>query len=152
RYVTACRSCHAEAHNTSQNCVECHMPKRRTEDVVHVVMTDHTIQRRKPARDLLAPLRETHDTELAAYRGEVAPLYPKTLTGEDELYIAVAQVTDGANLEGGIARLQKTIETYRPAEAEFYYELANAYSKTGRNQQAIRYYEEALRRKPSLPD
>src|SRR5262245_3581122 len=57
RYRRACQGCHAKGdnpptHMTTGNCLECHMPKRRTEDVVHVVMTDHYIQRRLPARDL----------------------------------------------------------------------------------------------------
>ena len=37
-----------------ENCLDCHMPKRRTDDAVHVIMTDHYIQRCRPARDLLA--------------------------------------------------------------------------------------------------
>src|SRR5262249_47003041 len=41
---------------------------------------------------------------------------------------------------------------YRPAQAEFYFELANAYWKTARNAQAAAYYEEALRRKPRFPE
>ncbi len=53
----ACLGCHPDAarHDTPRGCAGCHMPKRRTEDVVHVVMTDHLIQRRIPARDLLRP-------------------------------------------------------------------------------------------------
>jgi len=39
------------------------MPKRRAEDAVHTVMTDHFIQRQKPSRDLLAPLPERHETD-----------------------------------------------------------------------------------------
>jgi tetratricopeptide (TPR) repeat protein len=39
------------------------MPRRRTQDVVRVVMTDHRIQRRPPPGDLLAPLAE-HDPEI----------------------------------------------------------------------------------------
>ena len=66
------------------------MPKRRTDDVVHVVMTDHYIQRRKPSRDLLAPLAEKHDE----YKGEVPLLHPTTMSSraDSELYTAVAQV------------------------------------------------------------
>jgi hypothetical protein len=30
----------------SEDCITCHMPKRRTEDVEDVAMTDHLIQRR----------------------------------------------------------------------------------------------------------
>ena len=52
------------------------MPKRRTEDVVHAVMTHHRIQRRVPTRDLLAPLHEKTDEE-QIYRGEVVLYYPK---------------------------------------------------------------------------
>ena len=37
------------------------MPKRRAEDAVHVVMTDHYIQRRKPAGNLLARVEPTFD-------------------------------------------------------------------------------------------
>jgi predicted CXXCH cytochrome family protein len=45
--VTICLGCH-ERHTASNDCVRCHMPSRRAQDVVHVVMTDHKIQRRPP--------------------------------------------------------------------------------------------------------
>jgi mono/diheme cytochrome c family protein len=54
--VSTCLGCH-ERHTASNDCVRCHMPARRAQDVVHVVMTDHRIQRRPPA-DLTAPLSE----------------------------------------------------------------------------------------------
>ena len=153
RYISACQSCHASAHKLSENCLTCHMPQRRTDDVVHVVMTDHYIQRRQPSRDLLAPVPETHDTAQTAYTGEVVLLYPPRLpaTAQSELYVATAQVIDGANLAAGIPRLRKAIETHRPSQAEFYFELANAYWKTGQNPKAIPYFVEALRRNPRLP-
>ena len=84
-YSDACRQCHAEAfeasvsagrHTVAAECVSCHMPKRRTEDVVHAVMTDHWIQRRLPPRDLLADLPERHG-DAAEYKGEVVPYYPR---------------------------------------------------------------------------
>ncbi len=40
------------------NCVACHMPRRRTQDVVHVVMTDHNIARPIRGFDPIAPLDE----------------------------------------------------------------------------------------------
>src|SRR5207249_2869919 len=67
RYNGVCRQCHgasfdrlvaAATHTSSTDCVSCHMPKRRTDDVVHAVMTDHYIQRKKPERDLLADIPE----------------------------------------------------------------------------------------------
>ena len=154
RYAAVCRRCHAAAHATEtrarSDCLECHMPRRRTDDVVHAVMTDHYIQRRKPARDLLAPLRETRETEESAYRGEVALYYPAQLPAatESELYVAAAQVQNGANLSAGIPRLEQALEKYRPARQEFYFELAEAYSKTGQREMAVHWYEEALRHRP----
>jgi tetratricopeptide (TPR) repeat protein len=42
-----------------QDCVACHMPRRRTQDVIHVAMTDHRIQRRAaPEGERLAPREE----------------------------------------------------------------------------------------------
>jgi tetratricopeptide (TPR) repeat protein len=164
RYTRACLNCHGAAevaarvaghpsYSSESSCVECHMVKRRTDDVVHAVMTDHYIQRLPSKHDVSVPLRETHDTDRTAYRGEVAPLYPPSLpAGADtDLYLAVAQVTDGANFEAGIPRLRKAIETWRPAQAEFYFEMANAYWKTGQARMALPYYEEALRRQPRYP-
>ena len=40
------------------NCIACHMPERRTEDVIHVTMTDHKIVRRPSLADPLAALAE----------------------------------------------------------------------------------------------
>ena len=66
RQRQVCQQCHASAHHPESDCATCHMPKRRTEDAVQVIMTDHRIQRHKPKGDLLAPLHET-DT----YRGDL---------------------------------------------------------------------------------
>ena len=156
RYVAICQSCHTNTHprgvprvaggNAGATCVDCHMPKRRAEDAVHVVMTDHFIQRARPARDLIAARTEAHNT--APYRGEVVLYYPPKLpaTPDNELYQAVAQVQQGSNLTTGIRRLQEVIETYRPARADFYYELGRAYSVIGDLDAAIRWCREALRR------
>jgi len=149
-YTSVCLTCHAAAHAANPpaqgNCIDCHMPKRRTDDAVHVVMTDHYIQRRKPARDLLAPLREATPAA-EGYRGEVALYYPPQLpnTPENALYLDVAQVHDGSNLKSGIARLQQDLQKFAPAAPEFYLELGEAYTKTGNRDEAIRWYEEALR-------
>jgi tetratricopeptide (TPR) repeat protein len=156
-YVAACRSCHDTAHaqgvprvavaGPRSTCLDCHMPKRRAEDAVHVVMTDHLIQRFRPARDLTAPLNEA--TTLAAhdYRGEVALYYPTALpsTPDSELYLALAQVQQGSNLTAGIPRLQQAIERHNPTRAEFYYELARAYGKTSNYAAVMQWCEAGLR-------
>ena len=158
RQVTVCQSCHENVHargvprvqgvsTDGATCLDCHMPKRRTEDAVHVVMTDHFIQRRRAARNLLAEIQETDALRRGDYRGEVALYYPKTLppTAENELYLALAQVQQESNLTAGIRRLEEAIEKHRPARPDFYYELARAYSKAANPQAAIRWSEETLR-------
>jgi predicted CXXCH cytochrome family protein len=158
RQAAICQSCHASVHPTGAppvagvsagaTCMDCHMPKRRTEDAVHVVMTDHYIQRKRAARDLLAPREEADSLGHGDYRGEVALYYPATLapTPENDLYVAVAQVQQGSNLASGITRLEQAIEKYKPQRPEFYYELARAYAKTSSYDAVIRWSDEALRR------
>jgi predicted CXXCH cytochrome family protein len=58
--VSICLGCHTR-HTASNDCVRCHMPSRRAQDVVHVVMTDHKIQRRSAA-NLTAPIAEHEST------------------------------------------------------------------------------------------
>ena len=160
-YTAVCLGCHAgvvkklvasNRHTASQDCTGCHMPKRRTDDVVHVVMTDHYIQRRKPARDLLAPLAEKIETDDNSYRGRVDLYYPPNLqdAAQQELYLAAAQVRQGANLTEGTAQLEAAIEKYHPAEAEFYFELAEAYRKSGKPEKAIEMFQQTIRRKPDF--
>jgi predicted CXXCH cytochrome family protein len=157
-YTMVCRQCHDSAltelissgkHTKSGDCIGCHMPKRRTEDVVHVVMTDHYIQRRKPPRDLLAQIPERPEDE-NAYRGEVVLYYPQTLPEavDRDLYLAVAQVSQRANLSRGIEELTAAIDRYHPARMEFYLQLADAWKDNGKMDRALPLYEEAVRRDP----
>lgn len=151
RYVAVCQSCHQSVHRggapqiqgvgNSATCLDCHMPKRRTDDAVHVVMTDHYIQRRRPPGDLLAQRKEADNFEHGDYRGEVVLSYPATLpsTAENELYLAVAQVQQGSNLTVGIARLEHAIEKYKPERPDVYYELARAYSRTSNYEADMRW-------------
>lgn len=157
-YNAVCRECHAapfdllvsaRKHPSAPDCVGCHMPKRRTDDVVHVVMTDHYIQRRKPARDLEADMPEKLQSDATAYRGEVVLYYPQTLDKpEDELYLAVAQVSQTSNLTAGIASLRAAIDKYRPARADYYLRLGDALRAAGKTGEAVPVYEQALGHKP----
>jgi tetratricopeptide (TPR) repeat protein len=158
-YAEACRQCHAASfqrlvtsgkHPASENCIDCHMPKRRTSDVIHVVMTDHYIQRRPPAIDLLRTVTEIHETDTNAYHGEVAPYYPADLSQStsDGLYLAIAQVSQRSNLRQGIEQLAAAIARKPPDRIESYLHLADAYLDAGQPEKAIPAYEEALQRWP----
>src|SRR5262249_50859670 len=107
-----CVQCHAKPHAPQTDCAGCHMPKRATDDVVRVEMTDHFIQRRPV---LHAPAAK------GPYRGPVALYYPERLpqSPENEAYLAVAQTQHGSNLEEGIPRLEAAIARLAPAGPEF---------------------------------
>ncbi len=158
-YNAVCEQCHAATlartaggpHAAGADCVACHMPKRRTDDVVHVVMTDHWIQRQKPASDLLAPKAEVPEAAVNRYSSEVVPYYPAPLadTPENALYTAAAQVRNKRNLTEGLPRLAELLERYKPAGAGFYAELAQGYGGAGDWAKAIPYFQEAARREPT---
>ena len=145
-YTASCLKCHAVRHTASNDCVGCHMPKRRTQDAVHVAMTDHLIQR-KPARDLLAPIKEVSQADNG---GTVEPYYPASLAhASDELYLGVAQVNVPSTRTTGIATLAGAIENFRPAAAEYYLQLGDALRASRRYSESIAPYEEAVRREPN---
>ena len=158
-YNSVCETCHAAIvkpaaagpHQAGANCIECHMPKRRTDDVVHAAMTDHYIQRQKPAGDLLAPKAEFAETESNGYRGEVVPYYPRPLadTPENAMYTALAQIEYRRNLSQGLPKLAALLDRYHPAQAGFYRELGRAYWAAGDLTKGIAYLEEAVRREPT---
>jgi tetratricopeptide (TPR) repeat protein len=73
-YRAACAGCHElgtttfrETHAPAlprpadSDCTVCHMPERRTQDVVMVTMTDHYIRRVPGGSELLAPLEKKSD-------------------------------------------------------------------------------------------
>ena len=155
-YANVCLSCHANAirtmvaerkHTTSNQCVSCHMPQRRTEDVVHAVMTDHLIQRRAPTPDeALAPRKE----ETTRYEG---PVLRYLLDGElphsdDALYDAVAQVIDKSNVALGSTALEKVLSEQKSPAPNFYIELGDAQRQQGNITAAIDSYRKALRLDP----
>jgi tetratricopeptide (TPR) repeat protein len=159
-YSGQCRSCHEPAlgvlvssgkHTDSSNCISCHMPERRTEDVVHAVVTDHLIQRRLPARDLLAELPERHLTDAEDYHGKVVPYYPQPFpqTGQYALYQAVAQVALENNLQNGVIDLSHEISQQSPSEIEFYTTLGDAWRSSAKPKQAVAAFEHAVSRNPN---
>jgi len=157
-YNSVCRQCHASIpdmraasawHNASADCVSCHMPKRRTDDVVQVVMTDHKIQRKKPDRDLIAEMPERLDNKEHA---KIVAYDPKLgRSPEDQLYLAVAQVRELGKINSGISRLSELIDQYHPDRADYYVELADGLDAAGEHAKARLFYEEAVRRRPGSP-
>jgi len=155
-YAVICMKCHATTlpsqialhrHPASNDCISCHMPKRRTEDVIHAVMTDHLIQRRPPpASELLAAREELPETPANAYHGEVKRylLDHENPGSTDDLYDTLAQVIDSSNLETGIPRLEEAIRVQHPNQPNFSIELGDAMRHSGNLAGAISAYRQAL--------
>jgi tetratricopeptide (TPR) repeat protein len=149
-YNAVCLQCHAvirsSDHPAARNCIGCHMPKRRTEDVVHAVMTDHLIQRRAPPNLLAEFPNGEHDRP--EYSGPVVPYGTPDLP-EDDLYTAVAQVAMKSNLRGGVPRLETEIAKRRPSNPAFYLQLGDAYCSTNQFPKAVGLYQKAVSQEPN---
>ncbi|HEX9638557.1 MAG TPA: tetratricopeptide repeat protein [Acidobacteriota bacterium] len=144
-FRSACLSCHAAADcqghpggeeagagaaAEGSDCASCHLPKRRTQDVIHVVMTDHRIQRRPGGPELLAPLAEK-DPVLLDVRLLPTEGAPDGALGE--VYRAAAVVrTSGGAAAGAVGRLEQALAAAHPAELEPYLELARGQLKQHR--------------------
>jgi hypothetical protein len=142
-YTQVCRNCHQSAHEAArQDCTGCHMPKRRTEDAVHVVMTDHLIRKRPPSGDPLAPIEERHDK----LTGPVRLLYPAALANSPLDRLIVAMAGDDARA------LQTAIVQAQPqAQPEPFLRLAELFERAGRRADAVREYRNAIAAGPTDP-
>ena len=67
-----CGDCHTQTHLDAHHdestavdaCVDCHMPTRRTQDVIEVTMTDHRIARGPFDHDALVAPRSQHEPDI----------------------------------------------------------------------------------------
>ena len=142
-----CISCHptlsGQAHPqpAQSDCVACHMPRRRTEDAVHVVMTDHWIQSRPPERDLLAPLEEDH----SPHEGAVVLNDPKALpASEREIYWGLAQIQSPSHLRQGLSKLKARLSPETSSHPEFFAEWGKALLEAGERDAAEVRLRQAL--------
>src|SRR3989442_6926357 len=142
-YASKCLGCHAArlsasaAHSSARgaepvDCVPCHMPARRTDDVVHVAMTDHLIRRTHEAPALLlAPRGEeekkTYRGPIVFYRAAEIPAGP-----ERDLILGVASVLDDADRNDGLALLERSVAALRPGTPEPYFQLGLTLQAAGR--------------------
>jgi tetratricopeptide (TPR) repeat protein len=125
------------------------MPQRRTDDVIHVTMTDHFIQRRPPpAEELLAPKQERGGT----YRGDVVAYYPEKIDPDKrDLYMGLAYIANSANLEKGIGFLDAALARAGDRPFPAVYTRGVALKLLGRMQEAREGLEEAIRLRPDHP-
>ena len=139
-YRQACLSCHEIAQCSTAtrqeaavtpdgqpvlaDCVSCHMPSRRTEDVIHAVMTDHRIVARVgDPEDLLAPRDEPQD----APRTESPHAYwahHDESHDDIQMHLAVAAADSGGPIQ--LNRLAEMVNRSRPSELDPLAQLATS--------------------------
>ncbi len=147
-YRDRCLSCHdalpAGHAASTDDCISCHMQRRRTQDVVSVVMTDHLIARVADP-DALAELEET-----PAPAGERASFYmaDRAPPPDGDVYTAIAAAADGE--PGAAEALASAVAAARPAAVEPQCELGAALLAAGRPQEALQAFGEALALRPQL--
>ncbi|MEO8036373.1 MAG: tetratricopeptide repeat protein, partial [Acidobacteriota bacterium] len=115
---------HTAPDREQADCAGCHMPKRRTHDVVHVVMTDHRIGRLAGGPELLAP-REERDPPFDT----VGFFDPSSAPGgtDGELYRLLPLMRAGLNLDpASTAHLSSALAKAPPEALEPLLDLANA--------------------------
>jgi Flp pilus assembly protein TadD len=152
-YRSVCLRCHephapiADAAVAPGDCVSCHMPERRTQDVVHVVMTDHRIQRRAGGSERLAPLEEAEPAVdgLAFLQPERAPA---GVLGDLYLATTLLRATTSAK---AVSRLETLLPMTEPAPLEPYYDLAKAQMRLKRFAAAEKTVRFLLTQRPDDP-
>jgi Tetratricopeptide repeat len=169
-YRAACLSCHAEEacsrpeHGTAAatgaaDCAGCHMPKRRTQDVVHVVMTDHRITRRPGGPELLARHPGRIEAELnlgvllfnrgrlpelaeaAVHLERVVASRPGSVTGW--YYLGEVRAAQGRPAEA-VACWRRTLEV-DPTATRAYLALGRALLAQGERAEALRFLRHGAR-------
>lgn len=129
------------------DCVACHMPTRRTQDVIHTTMTDHKIQRDPgPKQALVAPMQK-----VPADVTGVHLLYPdQGLSGDEALLARVLGTLkySGFQHSDATALLQQVLGRTDFSEHEPYLALARAALKSGQHEVARSAAETGLLRAP----
>jgi Flp pilus assembly protein TadD len=152
-YASKCLGCHSmrecapAQHRAGEsggtvNCAPCHMPARRTDDVVHVTMTDHFIQRTQPPESvLLAARREA----TGRYAGPIVFYRPEEVPEgrTKDLVLGVASVLDDVDRDRGLAILQDAIAALDPPTPEPHFQLGITLVSVGRAREAITVLQRA---------
>lgn len=132
----------------NSDCTICHMPDRRTQDVVEVWMTDHKIQTPPPG-NLLARI-EKEPAEV----GGISLIHhaPDLRHGEDVIYqtMAILQYI-GSRADYAADALDEVLKTHNPPYFAPWLELAQARLVQGDHYSALRAASEAVTRAPDHP-
>lgn len=132
-----CSGCHENAeqkHSAETNlsagaCVTCHMPRKRTSDVIHVTMTDHKISRGPFDLDELIKPREKQNLFITAVGLLEFGDIPQG--GEADAYRSIAALRAGRNMEAAKNGLLQALQDVELSSGGPYVDLATAQFNSG---------------------
>lgn len=133
-----CTGCHASARDlhspttdtSGEQCVTCHMPRRRTGDVVHVTMTDHRIA--KGPFDLNALVAPISKQNRAITHVELLDLFDTPEDEEADVYRSLAALRSGRNINTAHLKLEEALKDIVLFDNEPYVDLATSQFTQGR--------------------
>ena len=127
------------------NCIPCHMPERRTHDVIQSTVTDHLIRSKPPTDGWLAMREERPD--LAAVR---VTRYPHDVSKTDPMFdLYAAKAMGQAGRPANVSAIRETIDRTKPKGIEPYLYLAAAQLTAGRRDDAMVTLTDVLKREPN---
>ncbi|MDA1052662.1 MAG: tetratricopeptide repeat protein [Planctomycetota bacterium] len=161
-YAAACAKCHKADDCTleapvgghppgldAQDCASCHMPKRRTQDAVHVVMTDHLIRK--------TPLDGSQLAAIQASRPKLKELVlslPGAKQGDDAYEMVHASALlrlSGYALAEPANKLENVLAALDPPAVDPFMDLTMAQLKQRRFAAAQHTADQILERIPDQP-
>lgn len=160
--IDSCGEIPTARNRQNDDCTACHMWKRRPEDAVHTIFTDHKIQKIRPNRNFLAPLAERDQAvmnvskDLIVHPGQGLDLL------EQEYFLGMAYlqlppdqlVMSESQRDKGVHLLEKFLKEIEQAEkksryatyiSRAYLTLASSYRARGRRDDALKASEGSLK-------
>jgi len=151
--VSTCKSDPRLRDKNGNDCVNCHMPKRPTQDIGHNVFTDHSIPRAIPRAIPQATTQAigAKATVISDYARQTltsfwgGQVYPRDL---GMAYLSVASKTSDAGYARA-AELLKKVEPELNHDAQALTFLGKIYEREKNYERAARCYEKAVKADPS---
>lgn len=161
RTQATCLGCHQTSHRQQEDCAGCHMPKTKSADANHGVLTDHSIPR-IPSATPAGTVRP----ELTAFRGDadaraLGLAYAEVGDGRAREFLLRARPVDWqvqlrlAALESDSARaagLYEAVLRERPGETAALVNLGALYGSVGRVEEAAGLWRRALAANPAIEE
>lgn len=107
----------------------CHMPRRRTSDVIHVTMTDHRIARGPFDLDALIQPMEKNNLVITAVG--LLELGDPPEGSEADAYRAIAALRSGRNMEAAQGELERALQDVQFPGNGPYVDLATSQFNAG---------------------